>query len=113
VAPISGRDVPLLLGQLSLAPADQIKIQQKQSCPPGYVRSPGIGQDSHVVVCEVDRKSAAFNFCSARPGFYSCGRSATECCSVRQDNSCFSGAFACSAPTTLSNPIHTACCVVR
>ena len=48
--------------------------------------------------------------CGGRGGVYSCGRNATECCAVAQDNPCFVGAYACSPGPSSSGPRH-ACCL--
>jgi hypothetical protein len=112
VTPIPGRDNSLVLGQLPASPAEQAKIQTRESCPSGYFRAPGRGNDIHITVCQVDTRTA-FNFCAARPGFYACGRNASECCPKQHDNSCFPGAYACSSSDAGSGTTRTACCITR
>jgi hypothetical protein len=48
--------------------------------------------------------------CGGRTGFYACGRNATECCLVTQDNPCFSGAYACKVDASQGGA-NMMCCL--
>jgi hypothetical protein len=48
--------------------------------------------------------------CGGRAGFYACGRNATECCPMTQDNPCYPGAYACKADTSQGGA-NMVCCL--
>lgn len=97
------------LGELPELRAGASQITVKRNCPSGYVAADSLGTDAHMTVCEV-RKSP-LNSCGLQPGFYACGRGASECCAAGTDNRCFSGAFACTSPVLPFAKARTACCM--
>ena len=48
--------------------------------------------------------------CGGRAGFYACGRNATDCCPVTQDNPCFAGAYACKVDASQGGA-NMVCCL--
>ncbi len=69
-----------------------------QRAPPPPVASTGVTPAGGTITA-----------CGRRTGFYACGRNATECCTVTQDNPCFAGAHACKADASQGGA-NTACC---
>jgi len=58
-------------------------------------------------------EGARINECAELPGYYACGRGATECCGPNQDNYCFPGAYACSEYGGMGSGPKQACCMIR
>ncbi len=84
---------------------------KQHDCPSGYLPATQVGLDAHTTVCEV--RKPAFDVCASRPGYYACGRNATECCRTGSDNSCFAGAFACPTADSRFAQGRAACCLTH
>jgi hypothetical protein len=125
----------------NVGPDPTPQIRHAGDCPLGYEAPRNLIQMPHLVVCVVKATNLAalhspsgpgpapygqtsssmppilerstVNQCVGRPaGSYACGRSGSECCSPRQDNMCFAGAFACYPNGTGTGP-KTACCMSK
>jgi len=80
---------------------------------PSYPGRTATGQIVSSLPPSLEQSTAAVNQCLGQSvGSYACGRGATECCAATQDNSCFAGAYACSASITGTGP-KKACCISR
>jgi hypothetical protein len=80
-------------------------------CPIGYIRSKSAVTNISLVVCEVDL--TLVSACIYRPGYYACGRGASECCPISMANTCFPGAYACSVGGGSVAGARSACCIGR
>jgi hypothetical protein len=115
-------------------------IRRPTDCPLGYIAPKDKQRIAHMVVCVVKPQNllalsnvagpgapvgqqvsslppmlerTAVNQCAGRPaGSYACGRGGSECCSPKQDNMCFAGAYACYADGTGTGP-KSACCISK
>jgi hypothetical protein len=103
-------------------PDQSLRIQGLKVCLPAG--SGGSAASDIEAPPQGGQRSAAFPFgsgaakavrtpsleCQGRAGFYACGRNATECCSMVQDNPCFPGSYACKLDTSQGGA-NRACCV--
>jgi len=115
-------------------------IRRPADCPLGYMAPKDKQRIAHLVVCVVKPQNmlalsnvagpgapvgqqvsslppilerTAINQCAGHPaGSYACGRGGSECCSPKQDNMCFAGAFACYVDGAGTGP-KTACCISK
>jgi hypothetical protein len=114
-------------------------IRRPTDCPLGYIEPRDKLRIPHLVVCVVkpanltvltnvagpgpaheplsslppSLERTQINYCQGRqPGSYACGRGGTECCSPKQDNMCFAGAYACYVGGVGTGP-KTACCISK